>query len=72
MDYQRLMHKDIQLYDTIQASMDNAICNLPAQEICLQRPDAENKIGHVHSVCFLDGNLIAGYSKFPSLFPSLN
>jgi hypothetical protein len=57
------MNKDIQAYNDAQADSDKAICDLLANEICENLPDAENKIWHAHPVWFLDGNPIVGYSK---------
>ncbi len=57
------MNKDIQAYNKTQAPEDQAICNLLAEEISKNLPEAENKIWHAHPVWFLDGNPIVGYSK---------
>ncbi|MEY4426874.1 MAG: hypothetical protein RL535_1172 [Pseudomonadota bacterium] len=53
----------ITAYNTAQATTDQAICDLLAQEICKYLPEADNKIWHAHPVWFLDGNPVAGYSK---------
>ena len=57
------MSKDIQAYNNSQSSGDKKICNLLAQEINNNLPEAEKKIWHAHPVWFLDGNPIVGYSK---------
>ena len=57
------MNPDIVTYNTAQAPVDKAICDLLALEICKNLPEAENKIWHAHPVWFLEGNPVAGYSK---------
>ena len=57
------MHPDIVAYNDAQAKDDQAICDLLAQEICSNLPQAENKIWHRHPVWFLEGNPVVGYSK---------
>jgi hypothetical protein len=57
------MNKEIQAYNDIQISGDREICNILAQEINRNLPEAESKIWHAHPVWFLDGNPIVGYSK---------
>src|SRR5688572_25209290 len=57
------MHKDTRTYNNKQSATDKAICNLLANEISEQLPEAENKVWHAHPVWFLDGNPIVGYSK---------
>jgi hypothetical protein len=57
------MNKDIKAYNNFQSSVEREICNLLAQEISRNLPEAENKIWHAHPVWFLDSNPIAGYSK---------
>jgi uncharacterized protein YdhG (YjbR/CyaY superfamily) len=57
------MNKDTQTYNNAQSPEDAAICNLLAQEINKNLPEAENKIWHAHPVWFLDGNPVVGYSK---------
>jgi len=57
------MSKDIQAYNNSQSSGDKKICNLLAQEINSNLPEAEKNIWHAHPVWFLDGNPIVGYSK---------
>ena len=60
------MNKDIQKYNDAQSTDDKEICNILAQEISKNLPEAENKIWHAHPVWFLDGNPIVGYSKLKS------
>jgi hypothetical protein len=57
------MHKDVKAYNTKQVKEDKKICQLLAEEIDKNLPEAENKIWHAHPVWFLDGNPIVGYSK---------
>jgi hypothetical protein len=57
------MNPDINTYNAAQAPIDQAICDLLAQEICKHLPEAEYKIWHAHPVWFLDGNPVVGYSK---------
>jgi hypothetical protein len=57
------MHKDTRAYNNKQSATDKAICNLLANEISEQLPEAENKVWHAHPVWFFDGNPIVGYSK---------
>lgn len=57
------MHSDTKKYNATQASIDRAICQLLAEQIDRNLPEAENKIWHAHPVWFLDGNPIVGYSK---------
>ena len=57
------MNKHVKAYNNSQSTEDKKICNLLAQEINLNLPEAENKIWHAHPVWFLGGNPIVGYSK---------
>lgn len=57
------MHADTNKYNEAREPDDRAICQLLAEEIDRNLPDAENKIWHAHPVWFLDGNPIVGYSK---------
>ena len=57
------MNMDIKSYNASQSVEDKKICNLLAEEISKNLPEAENKIWHAHPVWFLDGNPVAGYSK---------
>src|SRR5262245_66339642 len=57
------MHLDTKKYNNSQAPSDRAICQLLAEQIDRNLPEAENKIWHAHPVWFLDGNPIVGYSK---------
>ena len=58
-----LINHDILAYNNAQAEGDRGICNLLAEEISRQMPNAENKIWHAHPVWFIDGNPVVGYSK---------
>ncbi len=58
-----VMHSDTKAYNVAQAPSDRAICQLLAEHIDRQLPEAENKVWHAHPVWFLDGNPIVGYSK---------
>lgn len=58
-----MTNPDIQEYNNKQSEQDKEICNVLAQEISKNLPEAENKIWHAHPVWFLDGNPVAGYSK---------
>jgi hypothetical protein len=57
------VNKDIEAYNDSQLPDDKAICDLLAQIISNNLPEAENKIWHASPVWFLDGNPIVGYSK---------
>lgn len=57
------MNTEIQTYNNSQTLEDKAICDVLAQEINKNLPDAESKIWHAHPVWFLDGNPTVGYSK---------
>jgi len=57
------MHTDTTKYNATQAPGDRAICQLLAERIDGELPNAENKVWHAHPVWFLDGNPIVGYSK---------
>jgi uncharacterized protein YdhG (YjbR/CyaY superfamily) len=57
------LNKDIKSYNYTQSKSDKAICDLLAEEINSNSPEAENKIWHRHPVWFLEGNPIVGYSK---------
>jgi len=57
------MNEATQAYNQTQADNDQVICDLLAEEINRNMPDAENKIWHRHPVWFLDGNPVVGYSK---------
>jgi len=56
------MNKEIKAYNK-QIPEDKKICNILAEEINRNLPEAENKIWHAHPVWFLDGNPVVGYSK---------
>lgn len=57
------MNQDILTYNNSLPTPEKEICNLLAQEISKNLPEAENKIWHAHPVWFLDSNPIVGYSK---------
>lgn len=57
------MNKNIQEYNAIQQSNDQAICDLLQKEIDANLAGAESKIWHGHPVWFLEGNPIVGYAK---------
>ena len=57
------MNSDVQVYNNSQSAEEQLICNLLAEQINFQLPEAESKIWHAHPVWFLDGNPIVGYSK---------
>lgn len=57
------MNKEIKAYNNKQIPEDKKICNILAEEINRNLPEAENKIWHAHPVWFLDGNPVVGYSK---------
>jgi uncharacterized protein YdhG (YjbR/CyaY superfamily) len=57
------MNKDVQAYNNSESPNDKAICDLLADEIDSNLPEAANKIWHAHPVWFLEGNPIVGYSK---------
>ena len=57
------MHKDVQAYNDSESANDKAICDLLANEIESNLPEADNKVWHAHPVWFLEGNPIVGYSK---------
>src|SRR5690554_552313 len=57
------MHPDTLKYNEKQGPVDKEICDLLAQIIDQNLPEAENKVWHAHPVWFLDGNPIVGYSK---------
>jgi hypothetical protein len=57
------MHPDILKYNEQQEPGYKEVCDLLAQEIDKNLPEAESKIWHAHPVWFLDGNPIVGYSR---------
>jgi len=57
------MNKEVKAYNNDQSKAEKEICNLLANEINNNLPEAENKIWHRHPVWFLDGNPVVGYSK---------
>lgn len=58
-----MRNPEIQAYNDKQSAGDKAICNLLANTICKELPEAEHKIWHAHPVWFLEGNPTVGYSK---------
>jgi hypothetical protein len=57
------IHPNTKDYNDAQEPIDQAICQLLAEYIDRELPEAENKVWHAHPVWFLDGNPIVGYSK---------
>jgi hypothetical protein len=57
------MNREIAQYNSSLAETDAEICNLLADLIGKNLPEAESKVWHRHPVWFLDGNPIVGYSK---------
>lgn len=60
------MHPNTKKYNEALTPVDRAICQLLAEQIDRNLPEAENKIWHAHPVWFLDGNPIVGYGKLKS------
>jgi hypothetical protein len=58
-----VIHSETKKYNEVQSPADRAICQLLAERIDRELPEAENKIWHAIPVWFLDGNPIVGYSK---------
>jgi hypothetical protein len=57
------MNTEIQTYNDKQTPEEKKICDILAEVISHEIPEAENKIWHAHPVWFLEGNPIVGYSK---------
>lgn len=57
------MHPDTAKYNKALEPDDQEICDLLAEVIDKNLPEAENKIWHAHPVWFLDGNPVVGYHK---------
>lgn len=57
------MNEAIKNYNESQTGEDRAICNVLAQTIDTELPEADSKIWHARPVWFLAGNPIVGYSK---------
>lgn len=57
------MHPDTLNYNEQQEPRYKEVCDVLAEEIDRNLPEAENKIWHAHPVWFLDGNPTVGYSK---------
>ena len=56
------MNTETQTYNHKQTSPYKEICDLLAQTICSELPEATHKIWHAHPVWFLNDNPIVGYS----------
>lgn len=54
---------EILAYNNKQSASDKEICDVLAEMISRELPEAENKIWHAHPVWFLEGNPVVGYSK---------
>lgn len=54
------MSMEIKTYNNSQSTSERNICNILAQEISANLPEAENKIWHAHPVWFFEGNPIVG------------
>ena len=65
------MQPDAATYIASLEAADRKICDLLAQEIGKQLPEAENKIGHAHPVWFLDENPTHYCRTIPSFFMRL-
>jgi len=57
------MIEEIQAYNNKQIATDKKICDFIVKIINSELTEAENKIWHAHTVWFLNGNPIVGYSK---------
>ena len=57
------MHSETLKYNEQQEPDHREVCDLLAEEIDQNLPEAENRIWHAHPVWFLDGNPTVGYSK---------
>jgi uncharacterized protein YdhG (YjbR/CyaY superfamily) len=57
------MNKEIKAYNDALPPQDKTICNLLAETIDQELPEAESKVWHAHPVWFLEGNPVVGYSK---------
>jgi len=57
------MNNEIKTYNDQQTATDKEICDLLANAIDNELPEAESKIWHAHPVWFIDDNPIVGYSK---------
>jgi hypothetical protein len=55
------MHPDTHKYNEAQAPADRAICELLAEQVDRNLPEAVNKVRHAHPVWFIDDNPIVGY-----------
>ncbi|MBZ2188877.1 DUF1801 domain-containing protein [Alcanivorax sp. JB21] len=57
------MHPEIVKYNENQGANLKAVCDVLAEEIDSNLPEAESRIWHAHPVWFLDGNPTVGYSR---------
>jgi hypothetical protein len=57
------VRQEIRDFNSKLARSDRTICDLLADTIDRELPEAESKIWHRHPVWFLDGNPTVGYSK---------
>jgi hypothetical protein len=57
------VHPNTAQYNEALDPQDQEICELLAEVIDKNLPEAENKIWHAHPVWFLEGNPVVGYSK---------
>jgi hypothetical protein len=57
------VHPNTAQYNEALDPQDHEICELLAEVIDKNLPEAENKIWHAHPVWFLEGNPVVGYSK---------
>ncbi len=57
------LHPTILKYNEQLEPNHREVCDLIAEQINRNLPDAESKIWHAHPVWFLDGNPTVGYSK---------
>lgn len=57
------MNPEIKNYHHKLSHDDREICDMLAQVINTNLPEAESKIWHAHPVWFLDDNPVVGYSK---------
>lgn len=57
------MHPEILKYNKEQEADHKEVCDVLAEEIDRNLPEAESRIWHAHPVWFLDGNPTVGYSR---------
>jgi uncharacterized protein YdhG (YjbR/CyaY superfamily) len=58
-----MSHPDTEQYNASLSNEDRRTCELLADVIERNLPEAENKVWHAHPVWFLDGNPVVGYAK---------